>query len=196
MKMLKKYHKIFLILGISIMLMTLLAAAICYFNFPEALNLFSPATLPNLTMFLLFISVVSEIYHDRYVFYMHGLIRSRFPLTDPEKTKKGYWKSEEKRRQENESYLEKRYRRWIMRDKPAASYFLFFASLITPFIFFFPDSVKNSVGYGSLAVFVVAVLVIPLIFGAKILREKSKEKKEAECLRQEQEKREEMGQWK
>ena len=196
MEKFKKYHKIFLFLGIAILLLTLLAVAICFYKFPEAMSFFCTATLPPLTMFLLLVSVALEIYHDRYMFFMHGLIRPRFPVADPEKAKGGYWESQEKRRQENESYLEKRYRRWKMRDKPMASYFVFFASLHTPFIFFFPDNVKNAFGFGSLAVFVVAVLVIPLILGAKTLREKSKEKKDAERLREEQEQREEMGQWK
>lgn len=196
MKILKKYHKISLFLGIAILLLTLFATAVCYLYFFKALNFFTISTLPPLTMFLLFLSVALEIYHDRYVFFMHGLIRPRFPAADPEKVKGGYWRSEAKRRQENESNLEKRYRRWEMRDKPIASYFILLASLHTPFIFFFPDKVKNAVGFGSMAVFVVAALVIPLILGAKTLREKSKEKKEAERLREEQEKREELGRWK
>ena len=83
-----------------------------------------------------------------------------------------------------------------MRDKPIASYFILLASLHNPFIFFFPGNVKNAFGFGSMAIFVVASLVIPLILGAKTLREKSKEKKEAERLREEQEKREELGRWK
>lgn len=196
MKILKKYHKISLFLGIAILLLTLFAAAVCYAKFPEVMNLFDLATLPPLTMFLLLLTVALEIYHDRYVFFMHGLIRPRFPVADPEKVKGGYWKSEAKRRQENESNLEKRYRRWELRDKPIASYFILLASLHTPFIFFFSDNVKNAVGFGSMVIFVVAVLVIPLILGAKTLREKSKENKEAERLREEQEKREELGRWK
>lgn len=196
MKKLQKYHTIFLSLGIVIMLLTFLAVAICYFNYPEALNFFSVETLFPLTMFLLFISVISEIYHDRYVFFMHGMIRTRFPMRDPKKAKDGYWKSQEKRRQESESYIEKRYRRWKTIDKPVASYIMFIASFITPFIFFFSDNVKIWVGGSSLAISVVAALVIPLILGAKTLRDRSNEKKEAERLRKEQEKREEMGRWK
>jgi polyferredoxin len=196
MKILKKYHKISLFIGIAILSLTIFAATVCYAKFPEVLNFFTISTLPPLTMFLLFLSVALEIYHDRYVFFMHGLIRPRFPVADPEKAKGGYWKSEAKRRQESESNLEKRYRRWEMRDKPIASYFILLASLHTPFIFFFPGNVKNAFGFGSMAIFVVASLVIPLILGAKTLREKSKEKKEAERLREEQEKREELGRWK
>ena len=196
MNILNKYHKIFLYIGVAIMLLSLLAAAICYFYFPKALNFFTVETWFPLTMFMMLICVALEVYHDRFVFFMHGLIRPRFPVADPEKAKGGYWKSQEKKRQDNESYLEKRYRRWVMRDKPIASYFVFLASLLTPFIFFFSDNVKKWAGGISLAVSIVAVLVIPLILGAKKLREMSKEKKEAERLREEQEKREQMGRWK
>ncbi len=178
----KPIHKIIFAVGSVVILVTIIALAICYFNYPAAINFFTPATLPPVAVFLV------AVYG--FCLGIWGKVDSR---------KKDGWKySKVNGKGTFENVYKDRER--VGNSLTCGCISFLVMSIMLPFVFFFSDDVKNLVGGISLAaigvvllVFGIVVFIIAIAVGKK---EREKEKAEAERLRREQEFREQMGEWK
>lgn len=172
--------KIMLVVGAILILLTLLALVICLAAYPSAINFLSPATLPPASVVLLL------LYGFCVGIWGKIDIRKKYGTKYSKIDGKGYF--------ERKDYP----RTHKFYEGGAVS--LFLMSLMLPFVFFFPDNIKNLVGGISLAVIVLSLVgfiaVVFVIAGISVKEQRDKEKADAERLRREQENREEMGQWK
>lgn len=176
----KPIHKMIFSVCAVVILLTISALAICYFNYPSAINFFTPSTLPPAAVVLI---------------ALYGFLTGVWGRMDSRK-KYGfkYSKIDGKACVERPEYPR------IGKSCTGACISFVIMSLSLPFIFFFSDKIKYLVGGISLGViavllfgFGVVVLVLAMI---EVKKQSEREKSEAERLRREQKRREEMGQWK
>lgn len=178
----KPIHKIIFAVCAVVILLTILSVAICYYNYHSAINFFTPATLPPASVFLIAV---------------FGFCNGIWGRVD--KIKRDSWKYSKvdgKGSFENEHKDRER----IGKSLTGSCISIIVMTIMLPFVFFFPDKVKNLVGiialvaiFASLLIFFVVILAMA---AAENKKEREKEKAEAERLRREQEKREQMGLWK
>ena len=178
----KPIHKIIFAVCAVVILLTILAVAICYYNYPSVINFFTPATLPPVAVFLIAV---------------FGFCNGIWGRVD--KIKRDSWKyskADGKGSFENEHKDRGR----IGKSLTGSCISIIVMTIMLPFVFFFSDKIKNLVGiialvaiFASLLIFFVVILAMA---AAENKKEREKEKAEAERLRREQEKREEMGKWK
>lgn len=172
--------KIMLVVGAIFVLLTLLALVVCCVAYPSVINFFSPATLPPASVVLLL------LYGFCVGIWGKIDIRKKYGTKYSKIDGKGYF--------ERKDYPRR------AKNFPLGCVSFFVMSLMFPFVFFFPDNVKNLVGGISLAVIVLSLVgfiaVAFVIAGISVKEQRDKEKADAERLRREQENREEMGQWK
>ena len=164
------------------LLLTILALAICCYNYPSAINFFTTATLPPVSVFLV---------------ATFGFCLGIWGKVDPRK--KGGWKYS---KTDGKGSFENEYKdaESVAKSLTGGCISFLVMSILLPFVFFFSDKVKNLVGTIAL----VAVFATILIFFVVILamavaennKEREREKAEAERLRREQEMREQLGEWK
>lgn len=178
----KPIHKIIFAVCTVAILLTILTFVICYFNYPSLINFFTPATLPPTAVFLIAV---------------FGFCNGIWGRVD--KFKRDSWKYSKvdgKGRFENEH---KDFGR-VGKSLTGSCISIIVMTIMLPFVFFFSDKIKNHVGIIALvaifASFLIFFVVILAMAGAEIKKEREREKAEAERLRREQEKREQMGQWK
>ena len=178
----KPIHKIIFAVCAVAILLTVLTFVICCYNYPLAINFFTPATLPPVAVFLIAV---------------FGFCNGVWGRVD--KIKRDSWKYSKvdgKGSFENEHKDRGR----IGKSLTGSCISIIVMTIMLPFVFFFSDKIKNLVGTIALiaifASFLIFFVVILAMAGAEIKKEREREKAEAERLRREQEKREQMGQWK
>lgn len=178
----KPIHKIIFAVCAVVILLTILAFVICFFNYPSLINFFTPATLPPVAVFLIAV---------------FGFCNGIWGRVD--KFKRDSWKYS---KVDGKGYFENEYKDHgpVGKSLTGGCISIIIMSVMLPFVFFFPDKVKNLVGIIALvaifASFLIFFVVILAMAGAESKKEREREKAEAERLRREQEKREQMGQWK
>ena len=178
----KPIHKIIFAVCAVVILLTILAFVICCYNYPSAINFFTPATLPPVAVLLIAV---------------FGFCNGIWGRVD--KIKRDSWKYSKvdgKGRFENEH---KDFGR-IGKSLTGSCISIIVMTIMLPFVFFFSDKIKNLVGIIALVAIYAALfiffIVIGVMVGVESKKEREKEKAEAERLRREQEEREQMGQWK
>ena len=182
LKNIKIVHKIIFGVGSAVIILTLLSLVICCIAYPSAINFFTTATLPPVAVVL-----VSAF----------GFCLGIWGKVDPRK--KAGWKYSKVDGKGNfvNEYNE---REPIGKSLTGGCISFLIMSLLLPFVFFFPDKVKNIAGIAALVTISLALLgffiVIGVIIGVENKKERERKKAEAKRLRREQEKREQMGEWK
>lgn len=178
----KPIHKIIFAVCAVVIILTILAFVICYFNYPSAINFFTPATLPPVAVFLIAV---------------FGFCNGIWGRVD--KFKRDSWKySKVNGNGTFENVYKDRGR--IGKSLTGSCISIIVMSFMLPFVFFFPDKLKNLFGiivlvtiFASFLIFFVVILAMAV---AENKKEREREKAEAERLRREQEMREQLGEWK
>ena len=178
----KPIHRIIFVVCAVAILLTVLTFVVCYFNYPLVINFFTPATLPPVAVFLIAV---------------FGFCNGIWGKTDPRK-RSGWKYSKVNGKGTFENVYKDRGR--VGKSLTGGCISIIIMSVMLPFVFFFPDKVKNLVGIIALvaifASFLIFFVVILAMAGAESKKEREREKAEAERLLREQEIREQLGEWK
>lgn len=174
----KKIFRIFFALGIAIILLTIISAVICALACPSVVNVSFTSIFPLVMVMFFLVNVHTGFRGEIRDMDRHNVKYSKLDG-------KGYF-----------------YRPPLERRKypEMGCVALFLTSLYLPFVFFFSNDVKYSACTISIIVlgvigFILCFTLI-IIAGIKNAKKRQKEKEEAERLRREQERSEELGRWK